>query len=54
MGEISKLIRCKLCGGELEVRECVTECMNCGASVYPETGEPFIVDGKVVKACTVY
>ena len=42
-------IKCKVCGGDLIEGACATECMKCGASVNPETGEPYMDGGKVVK-----
>ena len=45
-------IKCKVCGGDLVMGACATECMNCGASVVPETGEPYMSNGKVVKICS--
>ena len=34
-------VKCKVCGGDLVMGDCATECMKCGASVNPETGEPY-------------
>ena len=45
-------IKCKLCGGDLIMGACATECMNCGASVHPETGEPYMNGKKIVKVCS--
>ena len=42
-------IKCKVCGGDLIMGACATECMKCGISVHPETGEPYVVDNKTVK-----
>lgn len=42
-------IKCKVCGGGIVIGEYATECMKCGASLHPDTGEPFIIDDKVVK-----
>ena len=42
-------IKCKVCGGDLIEGACATECTKCGASVNPETGEPYMDGNKTVK-----
>ncbi len=43
-------IKCKVCGGTLVIGDCATQCMSCGASVNPDTGEPYRHDnGRVVQ-----
>lgn len=43
-------VKCGACGEVgLIIGDCATECEHCGASVDPETGEPFTgTDGKIV------
>ena len=45
-----KEVRCKACRGRIRIGDCATECLDCGASVSPETGELFkYSSGRVVK-----
>jgi hypothetical protein len=40
---------CKACNeGHAIIGDCATECSACGASIDMDTGEPFIIDGKVI------
>jgi len=40
---------CKACNkGHAIVGDCATKCSNCGASIDPDTGEPFTSNGGVV------
>ncbi len=43
-------IRCGACKGSVNMQDCATVCNECGASVNPDTGEPYMDNGKVVKA----
>lgn len=52
LGEKELDIKCKVCGGDLIMGPCATECMKCGASVDSETGEPYMDGEKVVKVCS--
>jgi len=47
-----KEVRCKACGGKIRIGACATECLDCGASVSPITGEPFTYSSGGVVKCS--
>ncbi|MFA5132853.1 MAG: hypothetical protein WC444_06030 [Candidatus Paceibacterota bacterium] len=45
----TKEIKCGACGHiGINIGACASECSKCHASVDPNTGEPFMVDGRIV------